>query len=181
MDISSGILIAVGVGLITLVIAYIYAMIRQAIRDKKQREAPIEKPIQKLAREMAEIEEEERKRTDPRRFERTLPEDFEVVRIYEEYQTYIEPSLSSLEEANPNLTNLDRLIWHAAVLKADIGMDVVFRDAQYHINGVLQPGHYQIQVGTHNVSSYDYQDAWTYLVGAEMGWLAHRDLVKGKK
>lgn len=91
-----------------------------------------------------------------------------VVRVKDSTgRSYIEPEL------NPEWDALTKLRWHAAVVSHDTGLDVRVSDrssSRWRRGRWEQiPGTYSIRCGSSSIASFDYNEAWVFLTGLEMG------------
>lgn len=65
--------------------------------------------------------------------------------------------------------NLKKLAWHAAVVKADTGVDVRVVRGNTLINGIPLGGQYHVQYANGVAMTGDFHNTWSYLNGIALG------------
>lgn len=85
-------------------------------------------------------------------------------RVHTRSGSHIEPRCSE------SWTDLERLRWHAAVVRADTG-GVLFdvEPAEYCIGGIRQPGYYDVRFPRGSCGPMTASGAWDYLNGISLG------------
>ncbi|GGU62711.1 hypothetical protein [Streptomyces lavendofoliae] len=90
-----------------------------------------------------------------------------VARVQTESGSRIEPPL------DPDWDEHTKLLWKAAVVALDAGLQVTVTDGGYSEwhKGAWHavPGRYCIRVGTSSNAAYSFREAWCFLTGVSVG------------